>query len=59
MSKATQIKIFADESQANSFMLDVEVIDVRFIGKMGYTGAKKWMVIYKEWIPDDHQHKEE
>lgn len=48
--KATQIKIFADESQANAFMLDVEVIDIRFIGKMGYSGAKKWMVIYKEWV---------
>lgn len=49
-NKATQIKIFADESQANSFMLDVEVIDVRFIGKMGHIGSKKWMVIYKKWV---------
>ena len=47
---AIQFKIFADESQANDFMLDVEVVDIRFIGKMGYSGAKKWMVIYKEWV---------
>jgi len=47
-NKATQIKMFYDAISANDFMVDVEVVDVKFTSPEapGY----RIMVIYKKWI---------
>jgi len=47
-NKATQIRFFYDQDLANEFMVDVEVVDIKFQNH----GTGHWiMVIYKKWIP--------
>jgi len=51
-NKATQIKFFSDELAANDFMVDVEVVDIKF---QNHNSGHWIMVIYKKWVSCSHE----
>ena len=54
-NKATQCKFFSSEPEANDFMIDVEVVDIKFQNH----GTGHWiMVIYKKWITEEGKDNE-